>query len=153
MIRVLAATLVLFPGVNAADSEELYVRCAACHLADGSGIPGVFPPLKDRLDSIAATTPGRDYVVMTVIGGLIGVVEMDGIAYRGVMPAQGLSDAEIAGVLNYIVSSMSTGIPESWQDFSEAEVAEIRQRHPQPTGQTVLQLREKVPGLASRRSE
>ncbi len=151
MIRTLAGTLILSLGVNAAaDGENLYARCAACHLPDGAGIPGVFPPLKDRLDSIATTKLGRDYVVMTVIGGLIGVIEIDGISYRGVMPAQGLSDAEIASVLNYIVSSLSTATSEDWQAFSEAEVAAIRQYHAKPTGQAVLQLRENVPGLASK---
>ena len=150
MIRAVAASLMLLLGANvAAEGEDLYARCAACHLPDGAGIPGIFPPLKDRLESIAATNAGRDYVVMTVIGGLIGAIEIDGITYRGVMPAQVLSDAEIATVLNYIVLSIGGETTDDWRSYSEAEVAEIRQRHTKPTGQSVLLMRENVPGLAS----
>ena len=151
MIRALATTLMLSLGVGAAadDGENLYARCAVCHLPDGAGIPGVFPPLKDRLDVIAATKQGRAYIAMTIIGGLIGTIEIDGTSYSGAMPAQGLSDAEIASVLNYIVSSLSSGTPENWQAFSVTEVAKVRQDYSESPGQAAARLRENVPGPGS----
>jgi len=151
LIRALTVVLVLSVSgiVTANEGEELYLRCAACHLPDGAGIPGVFPPLRDRVDSIAATEQGRAYIVMTIISGLIGTIEIDGTSYSGAMPAQGLSDAEIAGVLNYIVSSLGTSTSEDWQAFSKQEVTEIRQEHSGPTGQATARLRQNVPGLGS----
>lgn len=148
MIRVLAVTLFLLPVTNAvAGGEELYVRCGACHLPDGAGMPGFVPPLKDRLGSIAATESGRDYLVMTVIGGLIGDIEIDGIAYRSVMPAQPLSDADIASILNYVGTTLDSDQANAWQKFSAAEVSGIRQRHPDWNGQASMKLRQEVPAL------
>lgn len=151
MTRALLAAFVLsLGGISAAnEGEELYQRCAVCHLPDGAGIPGFFPPLKNRLDAIATTKPGRAYIAMTIIGGLIGIIEIDGTSYSGAMPAQDLSDAEIAHVLNYIVSSLGTGTSEGWQAFSEAEVAVIRQEHSESPGQAAARLRDNVPGLGS----
>jgi mono/diheme cytochrome c family protein len=148
LIRVLAVVLIVFPGANAvADGEELYVRCAACHLPDGAGIPGIFPPLKNRLGPIATTESGRDYLVMTLICGLIGDIVVDGITYRGVMPAQPLSDADIASILNFVGTALAADQSNAWQIFSEEDVAGIRQRYPNWNGQASMKLRQEVPVL------
>ena len=35
-------------------SADAYASCAACHLPDGVGIPGAFPPIRNRAAKIAA---------------------------------------------------------------------------------------------------
>jgi mono/diheme cytochrome c family protein len=73
-------------------------NCIACHQADGTGLPGVFPPLK-----------GNDHVfdsahVTTVLGnGLTGEVVVNGTTYNGVMPAfSGLTDDQVTTVIAYL---------------------------------------------------
>jgi len=78
-------------------------RCAACHQANGRGVPGVFPPLA-----------GSEFVngdsarlVRLVLHGLTGPVSVEGATFNGAMPAwkDQLRDAEIAAVLTYVRSS------------------------------------------------
>lgn len=78
--------------------EEL---CVTCHLADGKGIPSVFPPLA-----------GADYLlknqkesIRSIKFGQQGEITVNGTTYNNVMAPQGLSDAEIADVMNYILNS------------------------------------------------
>ena len=76
-------------------------NCQACHMATGEGIASVFPPLaksdylmKDKVRSIKQ-----------VIYGAQGEMTVNGVAYDGSMPAQGLNDQQVADVLNYIRNS------------------------------------------------
>lgn len=126
---VCAGSLLLSLVVQASDqsSEQAYQRCAACHMADGSGVPGVFPPLKNRIAPIANTAEGRHYLAMVVQAGLMGNIDVQGISYFGVMPAQGsIYDAKgIAEVLNYLVESLGKKpLPPTWQAFTPTEVAQ-----------------------------
>ena len=75
--------------------------CMQCHLANGKGIPGNFPPLylsnwlKDmRTESIKAVKYGQK-----------GEIEVNGVTYNGVMVPMGLSDQEVADVMNYVMNS------------------------------------------------
>lgn len=80
--------------------------CASCHLSGGEGITGVFPPLnnsnwlnKKQKESIHA-----------IKFGLRGPIEVNGVAYDNLMPSLGLSNAEIADVMNYINNSWENNI-------------------------------------------
>jgi len=149
LIRTATALFIvaLCGNAMANDGAKLYQHCSACHLPDGAGIPGVFPPLRNRIGTIAADEHGRTYVVMVIIAGLMGPIEVDGMQYRGVMPAQPISDADVALVLNYLGTTLAPDEPGDWQDFSEEEVAKTRKNYPKWTGQASLELREKVQGL------
>ncbi|MDG2116548.1 MAG: cytochrome c oxidase subunit II [Porticoccaceae bacterium] len=70
--------------------EEVYSRsCAACHQADGNGIPGVFPALKDSPIALGAKE------------GHIGVL-IDGVAGTSMQSfADQLSEVDIAAVVHY----------------------------------------------------
>ena len=57
------------PASAADDGATVFKRCAACHLGDGAGVPGAFPPLKANAQSLAATAPGRRYLALAVIRG------------------------------------------------------------------------------------
>lgn len=73
-----------------ANGEDLYNKnCAACHMANGQGVPGTFPSL---IESQLTTTPeGLAEHINRIING------------KGLMPAFGeqLSDADIAAVVTY----------------------------------------------------
>jgi nitrite reductase (NO-forming) len=75
-------------------------NCAACHQADGRGIPGAFPPLA-RSDYLNAD-PRR--AIAVVLRGLGGPITVNGAVYNSVMPALHVSDDDVANVLTYVFS-------------------------------------------------
>ena len=98
---------------------ELYNNfCASCHLAGGDGIPGVFPPLKDS-DWLSGK---REKVIHTVKYGLQGPITVNGTDYDNLMPSLGLTDAEVADVLNYVFNSWGNKVG---PPVTEEEVAAI----------------------------
>lgn len=118
---MLFSLVALFAATADVDGAAVYKRCAACHLPDRSGVPGAFPPLKADVKSLAAQSEGRRYLVLVVTKGVFGPIVVDGKTYRGMMPAQaGLSDAEIAAVLNYVTEGGNG------KAFTAAEVAAIK---------------------------
>ena len=87
------------------DGEELYLtRCQSCHLADGSGVPGVFPPVNSS-NKIVTRDKGR--LIRGILGGLSGELEVDGVTYNGIQPPWGgsLSDEQISSLLTYLRNS------------------------------------------------
>lgn len=76
--------------------------CLVCHQSDGSGVPGMHPPLTPG--SWVGNDP-KELIAM-MMKGLSGKVEVNGEVYNGFMPSQAqLTDEEIAAVLTYIRSS------------------------------------------------
>ncbi len=81
--------------------KELYADfCIQCHLGNGKGSETV-PPLagsdwlvKKRKESIHAVKFGQS-----------GSIKVNGKAYAGMMPPMGLTDEEVADVMNYIMNS------------------------------------------------
>ena len=89
---------------DAAKGRDLYIaNCAACHLANGEGIPGAFPPLKG---SGVVNKDDATKHIQVVLNGMQGG-RAGGIVYSSVMPPFGgiLSDAEIADIIDYERSS------------------------------------------------
>jgi cbb3-type cytochrome c oxidase subunit III len=89
-------------GATADGAAIFSARCAACHQATGTGLPGVFPPLAG-----SNWVNGRDTTLMQILlHGIQGTLTVNGSSYNGAMPAFGtqLSDAEIAAVLTHIRS-------------------------------------------------
>lgn len=75
--------------------------CMRCHLPSGKGVSGVYPPLAESnwlVDKVDESIASLKY-------GLEGEIQVNGETYNNVMPAQGLSDEEIADVMNYIMNS------------------------------------------------
>lgn len=85
-----------------ARGEKVYNDlCVTCHMTNGEGTEGVFPPLA-----------GADYLlespeksIRALKFGLFGEIEVNGVIYNNAMPPQGLSDQEITDVMNYILNS------------------------------------------------
>lgn len=72
--------------------------CLACHQADGSGVPGLYPPLKDT----EWVSGDKEPLIDVILNGLSGPIEVHGETYNQEMAAHGfLSDEEIAAVLTY----------------------------------------------------
>ena len=77
-------------------------NCAACHQANGQGVPAAFPPLA-KSDFLAGHS--KEKIIKTVTGGLKGKVTVNGADFDGIMPAWQLSDEDIADVLTYVYNS------------------------------------------------
>jgi len=146
-VLLLLGTLESVAETRVAAGEALYQRCAACHLKTGKGVPGMFPPLNQRLRPLMETPLGRDYLAMVIEAGLIGSINVEGLSYRGIMPAQGaaMSNDEVAQLLNYILQTFNPdALEDNWQAYTEAEIEDIRSRYPKATGRDVHALRQRA---------
>lgn len=86
-------------GALEAGSTTFHQVCAACHQADGRGMPGVFPPLADS--DLLRAHPERALEIVS--HGLSGPLTVNGTHYDSMMPAMPqLTDAQLADVLNYV---------------------------------------------------
>lgn len=82
--------------------KEIYTDfCIQCHGANGKGDAINFPPLAgtNRLEA------NRSQNIAVVKFGLSGEIVINKIKYNGNMPAMGLSNQEIADVMNYVMTS------------------------------------------------
>lgn len=143
---VLLALLISSPLMadEGSPGSEQFERCAACHLPMGEGVPGAFPPLKNRAAALASTAEGRAYLVAVVHVGLMGSITVDGIPYMGVMPAQGSSyDTQgISQVLNYSVQVVDAdNASPDWKPFTAQEVESILAAGEATNGQETMALR------------
>lgn len=116
-------------------------RCAVCHGAQAAGIPGTFPSLHEQVVTFARSPEGRDYLIMVVTSGLMGELQVGGVRYNNVMPAQsGLSETDVAAVLSYLATALGKNDPGT-AAVSAADVKEARERHAQNSAQSTRTLR------------
>jgi len=122
-------------GVAPADSDspgsKIYAQnCAACHQANGAGIPGAFPPQAGHTPTLLAADGGRDYLAHVLLFGLNGPITIEGKTYNGQMPAwrAALDDADIAKVLNYVLTAWDNNeeLPSGFKPYDAAEIAAAR---------------------------
>ncbi len=81
--------------------QKYMETCFACHQAEGQGIAGAFPPLA-KSDYLNADVKRA---ISSVIKGLSGEITVNGEVYNSIMPAQTLSDEEVADILTYVYHS------------------------------------------------
>ncbi len=92
--------------------------CLTCHQADGSGVPGMFPPLSPN-EWIA----DKDKMIELMLNGQSGEITVNGEVYNNLMPAHDfLSDQEIADVISYVRSSFGNDL----EPVSKEKVAAAR---------------------------
>lgn len=118
-------------------------NCVVCHQASGLGIPGQFPPLAGSEWVLSQSWHGDNHLVKILSHGLQGIVQVKGETYSNAMPAQKLTDAQIANVLTYIRSEWGNNAP----PITEAFVTEIRAQsadRAEPWTQAELQSIERV---------
>ena len=104
-----------------ADGKEIYNDfCVQCHLDNGEGVSGVFPPLARSdylLSNVEMSIRGLKY-------GLSGPIVVNGEEYNGLMQNQGLDNLEIADVMNFILNNWGN---ESKEIITENQVANINE--------------------------
>lgn len=83
--------------------KEVYLlECQSCHMAEGEGLPGVYPPLA-KTDYLKQPTP---FLINIILKGQTGEIVVNGTTYNTAMPAQEyLSDEKVSDVLNFIRNS------------------------------------------------
>lgn len=104
------------------DGKKVYVtKCMSCHQANGAGITGAFPPV----DGSEWVTGDKGRLARIILNGVMGEMTVADVTYGGAMPPWNtfLSDAEVAGVLNYIRNSWSNEA----EEISADEVAKVRE--------------------------
>ena len=77
-------------------------HCLPCHQADGNGVPGMHPPLRES-DWV---TGDKERLVRIVMEGMEGEIEVHGETYNSVMaPLNYLEPQQVADVLTYVRNS------------------------------------------------
>ncbi|WP_424987504.1 c-type cytochrome [Microbulbifer sp. S227A] len=119
-----------FPDVPLAGAEALSPRanyllhCSGCHRQDGAGaIEGGIPPFQDSVGHIAGIETGRTYIMHVP-----GVISTN------------MSDADVAGVLNYILDRWGGG-------GAEFSAEEVTHRRALPVADVVVYRRQVVDEL------
>ena len=70
-------------------------------MVNGTGISGVYNPLVG-VDSLLND---KSRLVKSILQGVQGPIEINGVAYRGDMQSFTLTDQEVSDILNYIRNS------------------------------------------------
>ncbi|TAL01622.1 MAG: c-type cytochrome [Verrucomicrobia bacterium] len=88
---------------------KIYAQiCAACHMPNGSGVPTMQPPLAGS----AVVAGDTERLINVVLKGPTAVLPPDREKFAGAMPPFNvLTDADIAGVINYIRANFATNAP------------------------------------------
>jgi mono/diheme cytochrome c family protein len=79
--------------------QEIYADfCVQCHLVNGEGVAGTFPPLA-KSDYLVNK---REESIRGIKYGQKGEIVVNGKTYNNIMVPMGLTDGEVADVMNYI---------------------------------------------------
>ena len=90
--------------------QDWVLNCMGCHTADGSGIPGKVPALRNSLGHFVSMPEGRQFVM-----------RVPGAANSA------LNDAELANVLNWLLATMNEqSRPASFKPYTAEEIAAHR---------------------------
>jgi nitrite reductase (NO-forming) len=92
--------------------------CFACHMQDGQGLPGIFPPLAGS-DFLKAD---KSRAIRIPLKGLSGPIVVNGKPYNNLMPPQQFTDDQIADVLTYVMNSWGN-------DFGTVSTADVKRVH------------------------
>ena len=120
----LAAAAVAAPDAASLErGKAVYSRtCIACHQPTGMGIPGAFPPLAGS----EWVAKDASIAVRNIINGMQGPIVVKGVTYNMPMPpVAGLSDKDIADVVNYVNNSWGNTGP----TVTEEEVKAIKTKY------------------------
>lgn len=100
--------------------SEIYTDfCMSCHLANGEGVENIYPPLA-KSDYLIKN---REASILGIKYGQEGEITVNGKIYNGLMTPLGLSDDEVADVMNYISNSWGN---KNDKIVTEEEVSNIK---------------------------
>jgi len=100
--------------------QEIYNDfCSSCHLPSGKGIRKTYPPLaqSDYLMN------NRTASIKAIKYGLKGEIIVNGQKYNGFMAPMGLSNNEVADVMNYITNNWGN---KNDKMFTKEEVEKVK---------------------------
>ena len=120
----LAAAAVAAPDADSMKrGQAVYSRtCIACHQPTGMGIPPVFPPLAGS----EWVSKDASIAVRNIVNGMQGPITVQGVTDNSMMPpGAGLTDKDIADVVNYVNHSWGNTGP----TVTEAEVTAIKKKY------------------------
>ena len=101
--------------------KEIYLNnCISCHMDNGEGIPGVFPPLA-KSDYLMADLKRS---VQQILYGARGEMTVNGKTYSMEMAGFNFTDEEMSDLLNYIRNSWGNKAA----PVTSADVAEARKK-------------------------
>jgi mono/diheme cytochrome c family protein len=120
--------LLAFAPARAQAPPAFQQRCAVCHQANGSGVPGIYPPLNDTIGPYVRLSQGRSFLVHLLLFGMNGKIKSQGAIYEGLMPpAADLSDSDLAEAMNYVLGTLNAGtLPHDFQPFTPMEFKTAR---------------------------
>lgn len=82
--------------------KDIYTDfCINCHMPDGEGVENLYPPLA-KSDYLSKN---REASIRGIKYGQSGEMIVNEVKYNGDMAPMGLSDDEVADVMNYITNS------------------------------------------------
>jgi len=87
---------------SSARGKEIYMRnCVSCHMDQGEGLEGVFPPLA-KSDYMLAD---KKRAIQQTLYGISGEMTVNGTVYNGEMNGFPITDEEMSDLMNYIYNS------------------------------------------------
>ena len=121
------STITMSNGMTVQINKDVYNACVVCHQVNGQGIITVFPPLADHAAKLF--NQDRNYLPNVVLYGIEGEINVGGLNYNE--PMRGypeMSDEDIAGVLNYILTTWGNEslLSDDFQPYDASEIAGLR---------------------------
>jgi mono/diheme cytochrome c family protein len=118
------------PAADAAiDGAAIYAStCSACHQANGGGLPGAFPPLAGHVGDLYVAD--RAMVPLTILFGIMGPIEVQGVTYSSLMPPMGnMGDAELAALVNHVMTAWgdADALGDAFEPYEAEEIAAWRE--------------------------
>jgi mono/diheme cytochrome c family protein len=89
--------------------EDIYLsNCASCHMQQGEGLEGVYPPLAKT-----AYLKNQKRAIGIILNGQEGEINVNGKTYNTPMAPFGhFTDQQVADVLNYISNNWGNKYPQ-----------------------------------------
>jgi mono/diheme cytochrome c family protein len=98
--------------------------CLACHQTDGSGVPGMYPPL---IQSPIINTGNKQQIINILLNGLEGPIQVNGQTYNQQMPKQAfLTNEQLSLIINYVSKSFKNQGP----IIQPSEIESVRKQMP-----------------------
>ena len=104
-----------------ANGKVIYeANCMSCHMEQGEGLEGVYPPLA-KSDYLLAD---KKRAMRQILYGASGPMKVNGKTYEGEMQGFELTDAELSDLMNYLLHSFGN----KGAVVTPAEVASVRKK-------------------------
>ena len=82
--------------------KDIYLRnCVSCHMDQGEGIEGIFPPIA-KSDYMLAD---KKRAMTQILKGVSGEMTVNGKVYNGEMNGFELTDEQVSDLMNYLYNS------------------------------------------------